>query len=164
LRSSVRRSRSLIRYDRIEDRPLALMSLDELLGRYHRAADAFSHGDPGPVKELYSDADDVTFANPFGPARRGREAVMGALDYASSRMSDGQVVGCDELARYTSDELATILEVEHWRARIGDRDSVEPSDLRVTRTFRRESGEWKIVHRHADPISTEDESGPLRSS
>jgi hypothetical protein len=73
-------------------------------------------------------------------------------------------VGFDELARYTSDELATILEVEHWRARIGDRDSVEPFDLRVTTTFRQESGEWKIVHRHADPISTEDDSGPLRTS
>jgi ketosteroid isomerase-like protein len=45
------------------------------------------------------------------------------------------------------------------RARIGDRDSVEPFDLRVTTTFRHESGEWKIVHRHADPISTEDDSG-----
>jgi ketosteroid isomerase-like protein len=140
------------------------MSLDELLDRYHRAADAFSRGDPDQVKDLYSEADDVTLANPFGPARRGREAVIAALEYASSRMSDGRVVGCDELARYPSDELVTILEVEHWRARIGDRDSVEPFDLRVTTTFRRENGAWKIVHRHADPISTEDESGPLRAS
>lgn len=113
---------------------------------------------------LYSKADDVTLANPFGPARRGREAVMAALDYASSRMSDGQVVGCDELARYRSDDLATILEIEHWRARIGDRDSVEPFELRVTTTFRREGEEWKIIHRHADPVSTEDESGPLRTA
>jgi ketosteroid isomerase-like protein len=164
LRSSVRRSQSQIRYDAIEDRALTLMSLDELLDRYHRAADAFSRGDPAPVKELYSEADDVTLANPFGPARLGREAVLRALDYASSRMSDGQVVGFDEIARYTSRELATILEVEHWYARIGDRDSVEPFDLRVTTTFRHESGEWKIVHRHADPISTEDDSGALRTS
>jgi ketosteroid isomerase-like protein len=106
----------------------------------------------------------VTLANPFGPARCGREAVMAALDYASSRMSDGEVAGCDELARYTSDQLVTILELEHWRARIGDGDSVEPFDLRVTTTFRHESGEWEIVHRHADPISTEDESGPLRTA
>jgi ketosteroid isomerase-like protein len=162
--SSVRRLQSPIRYDEIEGRALALMSLDELLDRYHRAADAFSRGDPDPVKELYSEADDVTLANPFGPARRGREAVMAALDYASSRMSAGRVVGFDEVARYTSDELASILEVEHWRARIGDRDSVEPFDLRVTTTFRREKDEWKIVHRHADPISTEDESGPLRTA
>jgi ketosteroid isomerase-like protein len=140
------------------------MSLEELLDRYHRAADAFSRGDPGPVKELYSEAGDVTLANPFGPACRGREAVLGALDYASSQMSDGQVLGFDELARYATDELATILEVEHWRARVGDRDSVEPFDLRVTTTFRHESGEWKLVHRHADPISTEDASGPLRTA
>jgi hypothetical protein len=61
------------------------MSLDELFDRYHRAADAFARGDPDPVTELYSAADDVTLANPFGPARRGREAVLGALDHASSR-------------------------------------------------------------------------------
>lgn len=140
------------------------MSLDACLGRYHRAADAFSRGDPDPVKELYSEADDVALANPFGPARRGREAVMDALDFASSQMSSGQVIGFDELARYTSDELATILEVEHWRARIGDRESVEPFQLRVTTTFRRENNAWRIVHRHADPISTDDESGPLRRS
>jgi mannose-6-phosphate isomerase-like protein (cupin superfamily)/ketosteroid isomerase-like protein len=147
-----------------EPRALAPMSFDDRLDRYHRAVDAFSRGDPEPVKELYSETDDVTLANPFGPARRGRAAVNGALDYASGRMSDGQVVGFDELARYASNDLATILEVEHWRARIGDRDSVEPFDLRVTTTFRRERGEWRIVHRHADPFSTEDESGPLRTS
>ena len=147
----------------MEGGAFAVTSFGELLDCYHGAADAFSRGDPEPVKGLYSEADDVTLANPFGPARRGRAAVMGALDFASSRISDGEVVGFDELARFTSDELATILEVEHWRARIGNGDSVEPFDLRVTTTFRRESGEWKIVHRHADPISTEDDSGPLRA-
>jgi ketosteroid isomerase-like protein len=27
----------------------------------------------------------------------------------------------------------------------------ESSTLRVTHVYRRENGEWKIVHRHADP-------------
>ena len=45
---------------------------------------------------------------------------MDALNFASSRMSDGEVVGFDELARYTSDDLA-IVEVEYWRASGSDR-------------------------------------------
>jgi ketosteroid isomerase-like protein len=140
------------------------MGLDDLIERYHRALDEFSRGDPEPVKALYSEVEDVTLANPFGPARRGRRAVVDALDFASGRFSDGEVTGFDELARYVGDELATILEIERWRARVGERESVEPFELRVTTTFRYENGEWRIVHRHADPIATADESGPLRTS
>jgi ketosteroid isomerase-like protein len=31
-----------------------------------------------------------------------------------------------------------------------DGGPVEPITLRVTHVYRREDGEWKIVHRHAD--------------
>ena len=140
------------------------MGIDEAIDRYHRALDEFSRGRPDGVKALYSQADDIALANPFGPARRGRDAVLAALDYASGRMSDGEVTRFEELARYTSDHLVTLLELESWRARIGDVPSVAPFELRVTTTFRREGDEWWMVHRHADPIATEDESGPLRVS
>jgi hypothetical protein len=49
------------------------MDLREAVEEYHRAADEFSRGNPEPVKALLSDRDDVTLANPFGPAVRGRQ-------------------------------------------------------------------------------------------
>ncbi len=56
------------------------MTLDDTVGEFQTAADAFAKGNPEPVKSLFSHADDVTLANPFGPAVRGWEKVSGALD------------------------------------------------------------------------------------
>ncbi len=33
------------------------------------------------------------------------------------------------------------------------RDEPSPLMLRVTHLCRREEGEWKLIHRHADPIT-----------
>ena len=39
--------------------------------------------------------------------------------------------------------------------KLGNAAEKVPISLRVTTIFRREDGEWKIVHRHADPITEE---------
>jgi ketosteroid isomerase-like protein len=116
------------------------------------------------VKALFSHRDDATLANPFGPPVRGWDQVAEALDYASSRFREGEVASFESIARYEAADLASILEVERWEAKVGGRDEVAPFVLRVTTTFRREDDAWKLVHRHADPISTPDPEGPLRAT
>jgi ketosteroid isomerase-like protein len=140
------------------------MDLKQVVEQYHQAADDFSRGDPGPVKQLFSHRDDVTLANPFGPAVRGWDQVSQALDYASARFRDGEVASFESIAEYVTADLASILEVERWKAKVGGRDEVARFDLRTTSTFRREDGTWRLVHRHADPIATPDPDGPLRAS
>jgi len=46
------------------------------------------------------------------------------------------------------------VEIERGEAKIGGREEITPLDLRVTMIFRPEDGTWKIVHRHADLITT----------
>ena len=53
-----------------------------------------------------------------------------------------------------SADLAYIVEVERLRSKVGGREEVAPVDLRVTTILRREDDRWRIVHRHADPITT----------
>jgi ketosteroid isomerase-like protein len=139
------------------------MELEEVVERYHQACDEFARGDPEPVKGLYSHRDDVSIANPFGPPAAGWDDVAGALDYASSRFRDGAMTEVERLTSHVGSDLASILEVEHWRARVGENPDVRPFDLRTTTVFRVEGEEWKIVHRHADPVPTPDPQGPLRA-
>ncbi len=115
------------------------------------------------MKLVVSHRDDVTWANPFGPPVRGWQKVSEALDYASSRMRDGQKTTFETIAEYQTPELATILDMERWVTKIGERADASTMDLRVTSTWRREDGTWKLVARHADPISTFDPNGPLRA-
>lgn len=140
------------------------MNLQQAVEQYHLAADEFSRGNPDPVKVLFSHRDDVTLANPFGPPVRGWKEVAEALDYASSRFRDGEVSSFESLAQHETTDLASILEIERWKAKVGGREDISPFVLRVTSIFRREDGTWKIVHRHADPITTFDSAGPLRAT
>lgn len=140
------------------------MDFETVLERQHKALDEFARGNPEPWKALCSTGDDITLANPFGPVARGWAKVSEALDYASSRFRDGTCGDIEEVARYDSGDLVTMLEVERWTTRLDDRETVEPFELRVTTTYRREDGTWKVVARHADPIRTFDPAGPLRTT
>jgi hypothetical protein len=140
------------------------MNLEQVVEQYHLAANEFSRGNPEPVKLVFSHRDDVTLANPWGPAVRGWKQVSEALDFASSRFRDGEVTSFESVAEYVTNDLASILEIERWKAKVGGREDVVPFDLRVTSTFRLEDDTWKLVHRHADPITTPHPEGPLRAS
>jgi ketosteroid isomerase-like protein len=76
------------------------------------------------------------------------------MERAASRYRDGEVVGFENVAKYVTSELAYIVEVERYRAKIGGEEDIAPVALRVTSIFRPEGGTWKIVHRHADSITT----------
>jgi ketosteroid isomerase-like protein len=53
------------------------------------------------------------------------------------------------VAAGASGDLAYTLGYEHMTFSMGG-GPVQPTTLRVTHIYRREGGEWKIVHRHAD--------------
>jgi ketosteroid isomerase-like protein len=128
--------------------------LDQVIERYHLALDEIMKGSAEGYKKLYSRRDDVTLANPFGPPVRGWKQVAETMERAASNFRDGGMVAFEELAKYVTPELAYIVEVERTEAKLGAREDVTPFTLRVTSIFRPEEGTWKVVHRHADPITT----------
>jgi ketosteroid isomerase-like protein len=123
------------------------------LAEYHRAGREITNGNPDVYKGLYSRRDDVTLANPFGPTVRGWSEVSATLDRAAANYRDGEIVGFENVSTVITPDLAYTVEIESYRARVGGAEELTPVSLRVTTTFRREDGIWKVVHRHADPIT-----------
>jgi ketosteroid isomerase-like protein len=131
----------------------AVDDFDEVLELYHLALDEIMKGSAEGYKRLYSRRDDVTLANPFGPPARGWDEVAPTLERAASHYRDGEATGFENVAKYITPELAYTVEIERCQAKVEGRDYVTPIAVRVTTIFRREEGEWKVVHRHADPIT-----------
>jgi ketosteroid isomerase-like protein len=123
------------------------------LEEYHRAGHEITKGNPEVYKRLYSRRDDVTLANPFGPPVRGWSQVSATLDRAAENYRDGEVVGFENVSTGLGSDLAYTVEVESYQARVGGAEEIAPVAVRVTTIFRREEDVWKVVHRHADPIT-----------
>jgi ketosteroid isomerase-like protein len=106
------------------------------------------------VKELFSHRDDVTLANPLGPPARGGDEVAKTIEHAASTIRDGEITGFEIVSKHVTPELAYVLEIERQKAKMGGSGDVTPFALRVTMIFRPEGGAWRVVHRHADPMTS----------
>jgi ketosteroid isomerase-like protein len=129
-------------------------ALEKFLHEYHRGMDEFMRGSCEGVKPLFSRADDVTLGNPFGPVAKGWDRVVDAMERAARNYRDGEAIGFDNVSTVVTSEMAYIVEVERLRAKVGGREEASELALRVTTILRPEQGTWKIVHRHADPITS----------
>ena len=128
--------------------------LTEFIEQDHLALGAFVKGDPEPLKDLYSRRGDVIIANPFGAPAKGWEKVAATMERAATNYRDGEATGFERISEYATADLGYIIEVERYRSKVGGGDKLVLIALRVTTIFRREEGAWRIVLRHADPITS----------
>jgi ketosteroid isomerase-like protein len=132
----------------------AIDDVHKLIEEYQLALSEFVKGNPEPVQKLFSHREDVSLANPLGPPAHGWEQVAATIERAASNFRDGEFVSAEIIEKYVTPELAYAVWLERVKAKIGGMEDFAPSVLRVTMIFRPEDGEWKVVHRHADPITT----------
>jgi len=112
---------------------------------------ALINGDPQLRLAMTSIQDPVTVFGAKVPLRRGWNEVSETLRWLASRWSNGTEYRFEPLAAGVSGYLAYMVGFEHIANSVVG-VPVEPYTLRVTHIFRREQGEWKIAHRHADYV------------
>jgi ketosteroid isomerase-like protein len=132
----------------------AVDNVDQLIEQFNLAQGEFIKGNPEPMNNLFSHRDDVTLNNPLSPPAHGWEQVAATMERAASQFRDGEIVAFETIEKHVTPEVAYVVRVERAQAKVGESERFDPISLRVTMILRPEDGTWKIVHRHADPITT----------
>lgn len=116
--------------------------------RRETAAEAYSRGRSDQVKQLTSESEPSTFFGPDGKVVTGRASIIASYRAGASRF------GPDGESRLEILQSAEGGDIAYWcgiqRAIVDIDGNAVAMNLRVTELFRREVGEWKLVHRHVD--------------
>ncbi|MFJ9787742.1 YybH family protein [Amycolatopsis sp. NPDC101161] len=133
--------------------------LAEMLPRQTAAEQAMHNGDAGPRTALWSKADPVSLFGAWLPIRTGWADVSDAFRRVAAQFSDSREYRFEVVAAGASGDLAYTIGYEHNAVTLNGKPATYT--LRVTHVYRREEGEWRIVHRHGD--RPPDEPAPLHS-
>ena len=129
-------------------------SLRSFLAQFEEGINRFINGDPTLWKQNASRRDDVTIMGAWGGYEKGWSEAGPRYDWAATRFREsGAKVKVEYLSSEVSGDLAYTVAIERSEVRLSDQDKPATMALRVTHVMRKENGVWKLVHRHADPIT-----------
>jgi ketosteroid isomerase-like protein len=121
-----------------------------MLARQAEAEETFvTRGDAGPRMKLWSRPDPVTLFGAIGMSEAGWDKLGEIFPWVAARFSNVSDFRFEVEVVQVSGDMAYTLGFERFNGSIAGRP-VEPVTVRVTHIYRREDGEWKIVHRHGD--------------
>ena len=127
--------------------------LEAAIQRTRDASVRFGNGDSVEMKMACSHAKDaLIIMGALGGYEQGGDAVAERLEWAAKHFRDTRNQSFERLAAGSSGELGYEVFLEKSESRVGDTDTFSPTVLRVTHLFRRESGQWKLIQRQADPL------------
>ncbi|OWV77557.1 DUF4440 domain-containing protein [Rhizobium sp. R634] len=124
----------------------------ELFCRTAEANAALMRGDVDTYRALNPLAADFILMSPFGGRpTRGAELTEERWKSVGRFFANGDFE--QELVQaYGSAEMVVLAVIERARVEVGGLP-MQDWALRVTLVYRREGGEWRLAHRHADPLA-----------
>ncbi len=107
-------------------------------------------GDATALRACFSHREDISLFGGFGGHEVGWSAIGPRLTWVAEHFAGGHCE-YEVLSRVVGADVAAVVQFERGTSRLRD-GSAHQLALRVTMVFRRESGAWKLVHRHGDPL------------
>src|SRR5271155_1537799 len=130
-------------------------SVRAAIARLHAAMAKVANGDVSAIKRLYSHSADATSFYGWGGYEKGWEAVSRRWDWAGAQFKGG-TVRHENISTVITPEMFCVTDIETYEGqRVASVENVTGWSNRVTHVFRREAGEWRLVHRHANRLEAQ---------
>ncbi len=113
---------------------------------------ALMRGDVATYRALVPYTDDFTLMSPFGGAPTHGVDIDDKKWEAMGRFFRNGTFDMEVVQSYGSADMIVLATIERARVEVGGLP-LQDWHLRVTLVYRREAGEWRLVHRHADPLA-----------
>lgn len=126
---------------------------DEILeatSRWYEALNAMFDGDPAPLDDIYSHADDVSYMPAQGGLVVGWDAVRQSWTEQAAASHGGHVEPVETWVGLGSDLAVAMVAARGW--------TIEPdgtkteNQVRESSVFRKEPEGWRIIAHHADAL------------
>ena len=121
-----------------------------MLDKVDAAQLQLQNGEAESFKALWSHSQDITLAGGFGgTVEKGWAKIGPRLEWVAKQFSNGTHTQ-ERIVSASSGDLGYVVQLEHIRFVVPGNGEPTTRDYRVTMIFRREAGEWHIIHRQAD--------------
>jgi ketosteroid isomerase-like protein len=133
-----------------ESAPSVQNDVLELLDVSQHSNSALMRGDVDRYREIVEYADDFTLFSPFGG-----QPTRGMTPERWTRMKTFFKNGTfkqEVVSTYHVEDMVVLALIERPYVSVAGLPAQEWA-LRVTLVYRKDSGRWRLVHRHADPLS-----------
>ncbi|MFB6725883.1 YybH family protein [Kribbella sp. NPDC056345] len=131
-----------------------MQDFESFLRQFEEANSAFVNGDVSRWLPLVSRREVSSIFGGFGGYETGSAQVGARYEWASAQFTpSGAKVEFEYLDKHVGPDSAYTVAIERCTVRYVDRPGEHDHELRVTMVFRAEDGDWKLVHRHADPLN-----------
>lgn len=125
--------------------------IHELVERSRATNAALMRGDAERYVDLIGLANDFTLMSPFGgqPSHGAppRERLAEIARFFKNGSLEQELVHA-----YASPDMIVLATIERSHVEVGGLPAQDWA-LRVTLVYRRDEGQWRLVHRHADPLA-----------
>lgn len=125
--------------------------LATLVGRATNAHASLMRGDILRYRRAIGLTPDFTLMDPFGGRPTGAPTSDEHWQRIGRFFREGRDASFELIRAYRSADMVVLVANETAHVAVGSLPAQDWS-LRVTLVFRRDEGEWRLAHRHADPL------------